>query len=198
MSFITVPGGDVQVRKRVTQIEHVYSDGAASADRPTVRVVVAAVLVNPYAGRYSDDLSLLIDAGEVLAEEFMTEALKHTGGMVLAYGKGGIVGELGEVEHVAAVLHPKFGGPTRSLAGGISILPSMKKHGSQGAAMDIPVHHKTAMKIRSHFDSIEFRIADAPFANELVVALAVTDGPRPRPRVGGLAEADAIGLDGVN
>jgi hypothetical protein len=198
MSFITVPGGRVEVRKRVTQIERIESDGGAAAERPTTRVVVAAVLVNPYAGRYSDDLTLLIDAGEVLAEEFMTEALRHTGGSVLTYGKGGIVGEQGEVEHVAAVLHPKFGGPTRLLSDGVSILPSMKKHGGQGAAMDIPVHHKTAMKIRSHFDSVEFRIADAPFANELVVALAVTDGPRPNPRVGGLSEADAIGVDGVN
>jgi hypothetical protein len=198
MTFITVTGGRVGVRKRVTQIERIESDGGRAAERPTTRVVVAAVLENPYAGRYADDLSLLIDVGEVLAREFMTEALRYTGGIVHAYGKGGIVGERGEVEHVAAVLHPKFGGPTRSLAEGVSILPSMKKHGAQGASMDIPVHHKTAMKIRSHFDSVEFRIADAPFADELVVALAVTDGPRPNPRVGGLAEADAVGVDGVN
>jgi hypothetical protein len=197
-STITVPGGTIEVRKRIAQVERVYSDGGRAAAFVTTRVVVAAVLKNPYAGRYSEDLSLLIDAGEMLAEEFMTEAMRYTGGVVAAYGKGGVVGELGELEHVAAVLHPKFGGPTRGLSDGVSILPSMKKHGGQGAVFDIPVHHKTAMKVRSHFDSIEFRVPDAPFSDEILVALAITDGPRPHARVGGLALEDAIGIDGVN
>lgn len=186
------------IRKRVTQIERVLSDGGREVATPITRVVVAVVMTNPYAGRYSENLDLLIDAGEVLAEQLMTEASELLGGNVAAYGKGGIVGEAGELEHVAAVLHPKFGGPTRAISGGISILPSVKKHGGQGASIDIPVHHKTAMKIRSHFDAVEFRIADAPFSGELLIALAATDGPRPHPRVGGLALEDAVGVDGLN
>jgi hypothetical protein len=194
---LTVPGGELEVRKWVTQVEEVMKDGERALGTPVRRVVVAAVLRNPYAGRWVDDLELLIDAGEPLATEFMTRALELLDGRVEAYGKGGIVGEDGELEHVAALLHPKFGGPTRALSDGVSILPSVKKRGGQGAAIDIPVHHKKAMMIRSHFDSIEFRVPDAPAAGEIVVALAAADGGRPHPRVGGLQAADAEGHDGL-
>jgi hypothetical protein len=189
--------GAITVRKWVTSIEDVLSDGQRATERPIRRVVVAAVIGNPYAGRWSDDLELLEHAGELLATEFMNRALALLDGNVEAYGKGGIVGEHGEVEHVAAVLHPRFGHPTRSLSGGVSILPSVKKRGGQGASVDIPVHHKTAMMIRSHFDAIEFRVPDAPQADEIVVALAVANGGRPHPRVGGLRAEDAEGVDGL-
>lgn len=190
-------GGDVAVRKWVTQVEEVLADGERATERPIRRVVVAAVVSNPLAGRWSDELDVLEAAGESLAREFMTRALALLDGRVESYGKGGIVGERGELEHVAALLHPRFGAPTRELAGGVSILPSVKKRGGQGAAIDIPVHHKRAMLIRSHFDSIEFRVPDAPRAEELVVALAAADGGRPHPRVGGLTEAEAEGSDGL-
>jgi hypothetical protein len=189
--------GTITIRKWVTSIEDVLSDGQRATERPIRRAVIGAVLVNPYAGRWSDSLELLERAGEVLATEFMNRALALLEGNVEAYGKGGIVGENGELEHIAAVLHPRFGHPTRSLSGGISILPSVKKRGGQGASVDIPVHHKTAMMIRSHFDAVEFRVPDAPQANELVVALAVSNGGRPHPRVGGLLAEDAEGVDGL-
>jgi hypothetical protein len=185
------------VRKWITQVEEVRRDGEKDTVRPIKKAVVAAILTNPYAGRWSEDLSELIDAGEVLARVFMQRAEELLGGNVQAYGKGGIVGENGEIEHIAALLHPKFGGPTREIAKGISILPSVKKRGGQGATIDIPIHHKDAMMIRSHFDSVEFRVGDAPQANEIVVALAVSDGPRPHHRVGGLTEAEAEGKDGL-
>jgi hypothetical protein len=187
----------VVVRKWVTQVEEVLRDGARATDRPIRRAVVAAVIENPYAGRWVDKLEILEAAGEFLATEFMTRALELLDGRVQAYGKGGIVGEHGELEHVAALLHPRFGAPTRGLSEGVSILPSVKKRGGQGAAIDIPVHHKRAMMIRSHFDSIEFRVPDAPAADEIVVALAVSDGPRPHARVGGLTEEEAEGTDGL-
>jgi len=196
----TAPAGvemPVTIRKWVTQVEEVLSDGTRATQRPIKRAVIAAVIANPYAGEWVDHLEILEAAGEALATEFMTRALELLDGQVEAYGKGGIVGENGELEHVAALLHPRFGGPTRSLSDGVSILPSVKKRGGQGAAIDIPIHHKRAMMIRSHFDAIEFRVADAPAANEIVVALAVSDGGRPHPRVGGLTEADAEGLDGL-
>jgi hypothetical protein len=189
--------GTITIRKWVSAIEDVLSDGLRATERPIRRAVIGAVITNPYAGRWSDDLELLERAGEVLATEFMNRALGLLDGNVEAYGKGGIVGEHGELEHVAAILHPRFGHPTRSLSGGISILPSVKKRGGQGSSVDIPLHHKTAMLIRSHFDAIEFRVPDAPQADELVVALAVSNGGRPHPRVGGLLAEDAEGVDGL-
>jgi hypothetical protein len=195
----TLPGteGAVTIRKWITLVEEVLSDGLRGTERPIRRAVVGAVIGNPYAERWSDNLEILEHVGEQLATEFMTRALALLDGKVEAYGKGGIVGENGEIEHVAAILHPKFGHPTRSLSGGVSILPSVKKRGGQGATIDIPIHHKTAMMIRSHFDSVEFRVPDAPAANEIVVALAVSDGPRPHARVGGLRAEDAEGVDGL-
>ena len=189
--------GAITIRKWVVSLEEVLSDGPRGTARPIRRVVVGAVIGNPYAGRWSDDLALLEQAGEVLATEFMTRALTLLDGNVEAYGKGGIVGEHGEIEHVAAILHPRFGHPTRSLSEGVSILPSVKKRGGVGATLDIPIHHKTAMMIRSHFDAIEFRVPDAPAAGEIVVALAASDGGRPHPRVGGLRVEDAEGIDGL-
>lgn len=198
-SSVTAAGElPVTVRKWVTQIEEVLREGTRDTDRPIRRAVIAAVIENPYSERWIDRLEILEAAGEVLATEFMTRGLSLLDGRVEAYGKGGIVGEHGELEHVAALLHPRFGAPTRGLSDGVSILPSVKKRGGQGAAIDIPIHHKRAMMIRSHFDSIEFRIGDAPAADEIVVALAVSDGPRPHPRVGGLTEADAEGVDGLH
>jgi hypothetical protein len=189
--------GAITIRKWVTLVEEVLSDGQRGTERPIRRAVIAAVIGNPYANRWSDSLELLEQAGEVLATEFMNRALVLLDGNVEAYGKGGIVGEHGELEHVAAVLHPRFGHPTRELSGGVSILPSVKKRGGQGTSVDIPVHHKTAMMIRSHFDAIEFRVPDAPQADELVVALAVADGGRPHHRVGGLTAEEAGGVDGL-
>lgn len=187
----------IAVRKWSTSIEDVLADGERATSRPIRRAVIAAVIANPYAGRWSDSLERLEAAGALLAEAFMTRALDVLDGRIEAYGKGGIVGEDGEVEHVAALLHPRFGHPTRTLANGVSILPSVKKRGGQGATIDIPIHHKKAMMVRSHFDSVEFRVPDAPRAAEIVVALAVSDGPRPHPRVGGLLEEDAVGVDGL-
>jgi hypothetical protein len=189
--------GAVTIRKRVTLLEEVLSDGLRGTERPIRRAVIAVVISNPYAGRWADDLEILENAGEQLATDFMTRALSLLDGNVEAYGKGGIVGENGEIEHIAALLHPRFGHPTRSLSNGVSILPSVKKRGGQGATIDIPVHHKTAMMVRSHFDSVEFRVPDAPAADEIVVALAVSDGPRPHARVGGLRAEDAEGVDGL-
>jgi hypothetical protein len=187
----------VPVRKWVVQLEEIEADGDHRALAPVTHVVVAAVLQNPYAGVFSADLSLLEDAGAVLGRVFTEEAQRLLGGPLASYGKAGIVGERGELEHVAALLHPKMGAPTRQASGGVSILPSAKKRGGQGATIDIPLHHKKAMTIRDFFDAVEFRIGDAPRADEIVVALAASDGPRLHARVGGLKEADAVGVDGI-
>jgi hypothetical protein len=187
----------VEVRKWVTFVEEIHEEGGRALDRPLRRVAVAAVLKNPYADGWSENIDVLIDAGEWLATELMVRAKAALGGSIEAYGKGGIVGERGELEHVAALLHPKFGAPVRSAAEGISILPSVKKRGGMGAHLDIPVHHKKAMLVRSHFDAMEICVPDAPATDEILVAVAVTDGGRPHARVGGLKAEDAVGEDGL-
>ncbi|MBO1901741.1 amino acid synthesis family protein [Leucobacter weissii] len=198
LTQIVTAAGTVPVRKTVIHLESVVADGGRAVERPVHRAVVGAVLRNPFAGVVDDELELLQEAGGVFGEWAMTVAVGLLPGEVKAYGKAGVVGESGELEHVAALLHPRFGGPTREIAGGISILPSVKKRGGTGCTVDIPVHHKTAMKIRDYFDSVTVSVADAPLSDELLLLLAVTDGPRPHPRMGGLREADAVGEDGVN
>jgi hypothetical protein len=188
----------IVIRKWATFREEILTDGGRELPRPLRRVAVAVVCSNPYAGRWSEDLSELIDFGEYLGDELTRRCQEALGEPVEAYGKGGIVGEHGELEHVAAVLHPKFGAPTRGRVGGVSILPSVKKRAAMGATLDIPVHHIKAMLVRSHFDAVEIRVADAPGADELLLALAVTNAGRPFARIGGLAAADAVGEDGLH
>ncbi len=117
---------------------------------------------------------------------------------VHSYGKGGIVGTEGELEHVAAMLHPEFGAPLReATGGGKAIIPSAKKRGGPGVTLDVPLHYKDAAFVRTHFDAVELRIVDAPADDELVIAVAVTDGGRPLPRVGGLQVRRSSGRDGA-
>ncbi|MGO1972622.1 MAG: amino acid synthesis family protein [Propionibacteriaceae bacterium] len=198
LTIIETEAGAIAARKTIRLLETVVSDAGRPVERPIHRVVVGAVLENPYAGTYDEGLAMLQEAGGVFGKWAMSEAMELLGGEVKAYGKAGVVGENGELEHVAALLHPRFGAPTRTLSGGISILPSVKKRGHVGCTIDIPVHHKTAMMVRDYFDSISVSVADAPMSNEILVLLAVTDGPRPHPRVGGLQEQDAIGEDGIH
>ena len=125
-------------------------------------------------------------------------ALGIDGPAVHSYGKAAAVGEDGELEHAAALLHPTMGAPVRAaLGGGAALIPSAKKRGGPGLTLDIPLGHKDAAYVRSHYDAIEIRIPDAPRAAEILVAIAITDGGRPLPRIGGLA-IDAIkGEDGL-
>ena len=108
------------------------------------------------------------------------------------------MGTDGELEHVAAMLHPEFGAPLREASGGgKAIIPSAKKRGGPGVTLDVPLHYKDAAFVRSHFDAVELRIVDAPADDELVIAVAVTDGGRPLPRVGGLQVSEIVGEDGL-
>ena len=163
------------------------------------RVVAAAVLWNPFAGRFVEDLSELIEASVELSGTLAGIAVAQLAGKrVHSYGKGGIVGTKGELEHIAAVLHPEFGAPLREASGGgKAIIPSAKKRAGPGATLDIPLHYKDAAFVRSHFDAVELRVTDAPDDDELVIAVAVTDGGRPLPRVGGLQVSEIVGEDGL-
>ena len=190
-----------KVRKIVTVVEETRSEMDRVVDPPTRRAASIAVIENPFAGRYVEDLQELIDIGEELGRllaEYAVNALGVEGPRAESYGKAAAVGENGELEHAAAILHPKLGTPLRKVLGkGAALIPSSKKRGGPGVTLDIPLGHKDAAYVRSHFDGMEVRISDAPRANEIMVAVAVTDSGRPLPRVGGLTKDQIKGDDGL-
>jgi len=189
------------IRKLVIQVDEVRKEMGQDVTPPTRRAVAIAVIENPYAGRYSENLDELIAIGEELGALLGQKAVKALGiepGQAQSYGKAAIVGERGELEHAAAILHPKLGAPLRvAVAKGAALVPSAKKQGTLGTAIDVPLGHKDAAFVRSHFDAIEARVSDAPRANEIVVAVAVTDSGRPLPRIGGLQAHEIKGEDGL-
>lgn len=188
----------LQVRKMTVAGETTFWEGGRVLDRPLTRASAAAVIKNPYAGEYSEDLSLLVDGSVELANELATQAVSRLDRPVQSYGKGAIVGIDGELEHAAALLHPKLGKPFRdAVGGGKAIIPSAKKMGVAGVALDIPLHYKDAAFVRSHFDAMEVRVSGAPRPDEIVVIVVVTDGGRPHPRVGGLTVEESVGSDGL-
>ena len=192
---------NAKIRKLVTFVEETREEGGRPVEPPTRRAAAVAVIENPFAGRYVEDLSELIDIGEelgALLTEKAVAALGIPGERVESYGKAAAVGENGELEHAAAILHPKLGSPVRkALTKGVALIPSSKKRGGPGVALDIPLGHKDAAFVRSHFDGMEVRIADAPRADEILVAVAVTDSGRPLARVGGLKASEIKGEDGL-
>src|SRR6188768_2654893 len=191
-----------KIRKLVTFVEETRREMDRDVNPPVRRAAAVAVIANPFSGRFVEDLSDLIDIGEelggLLSERAVT-ALGIPGERVESYGKAAAVGENGELEHAAAILHPKLGAPFRKTLGkGAALIPSSKKRGGIGVSLDIPLGHKDAAKVRSHFDGMEVRVPDAPRADEIVVAIAVTDSGRPHPRVGGLTKDKIVGKDGVS
>jgi len=189
------------IRKLVIQVDETRKEMGKDITPPTRRAVAIAVIENPYAGRYSENLDELIAIGEELGALLGQKAVKALGiepGQAQSYGKAAIVGENGELEHAAAILHPKLGAPLRvAVEKGAALVPSAKKRGTLGTAIDVPLGHKDAAFVRSHFDAVEARVSDAPRANEIVVAVAVTDSGRPLPRIGGLQVSDIKGEDGL-
>lgn len=190
-----------KIRKLATFVEETRTEMDHEVSPPTRKAAAVAVVDNPYAGRYVDDLSELMAIGEELGELLTTRAvaaLGIPGPTAESYGKAAAVGENGELEHAAAILHPKLGTPVRRVLGkGAALIPSSKKRGGLGVVLDIPLGHKDAAFVRSHFDSMEVRLTDAPRANEIMVAVAVTDSGRPLPRVGGLTKDQIKGEDGL-
>ena len=189
------------IRKLITVVEETAMEGGRAITPPTRRAAAIAVIENPFAGKYVEDLSPLIAIGEELGELLAARAvaaLGIEGPNAQSYGKAAAVGENGELELAAAILHPKMGAPVRKVLGkGAALIPSSKKRGGVGTTLDIPLGHKDAAFVRSHFDGMEVQINDAPRANEIMVALAVTDCGRPLARVGGLTVAEIKGEDGL-
>src|SRR5216683_1896385 len=155
----------MKIRKMLTVVEEIYEDGGKKVAKPIKKVAAVAVIENPFAGRYVEDLEELVKTGEEL---------------------GDLLGR-----RATAAL----GAPVHS--GGKAIIPSAKKLGGPGATIDVPLHYKDAAFVRTHFDAMEVRLADAPRADEILVALVVTDGGRPHPRIGGLTVDEAKKEDGL-
>ena len=189
------------IRKIIVQVDETLQEMGRTVSPPTRRALAMAVIANPYAGRYSENLDELIAIGEELGAllgQKCVQALGIAPGQAHSYGKAAIVGEGGELEHAAAILHPKLGAPLRhAVEKGAALVPSAKKRGGMGAAIDVPLGHKDAAFVRSHFDAMEARVSDAPRAAEIVVAVVVTDSGRPLPRIGGLQVHEIQGQDGL-
>ena len=190
-----------KIRKIVTTVENTHLEMGQSIEPPTRRAASVAVIENPFAGKYEENLEALMIIGEELGDLLgrkCVEALGIQPSQAESYGKSAMVGENGELEHAAAILHPRMGKPLRSaVEKGAALVASSKKMGSMGQVLDVPLGHKDAAYVRSHFDGMEVRINDAPRANEIMVAIAVTDSGRPLPRVGGLTADEAKGEDGL-
>jgi hypothetical protein len=189
------------IRKLITIVEDTHREMDQEIAPPTRRAAALAVIDNPYAGRFSAELDELVSLGEMLGGLLGERAVRALGvapSEVHSYGKAAIVGEDGELEHAAAILHPKLGAPLRAaVEKGAALVPSAKKRGGMGASIDVPLGHKDAAFVRSHFDAMEVRVPDAPRRGEIVVAVVVTDSGRPLSRIGGLAVGQIEGKDGL-
>ena len=211
----------IEVRRVLSHVEQIHHEFGPPAEHALVRGAIAAVLRNPYAGSYHADILPMMEAfnplGVDLAKQ-LCEAMGVKPEQIQGYGKGAIVGAAGELEH-GALWHVPGGYAMRELLGwkgdraaytagqggvssgqtgnALSIVPSTKKVGPPGAALDVPLTHINASYVRSHFDAMEARVADAPRANEIVVAVVVTDSGRPHPRIGGLQVNEIVGQDGL-
>ncbi|MBI3708158.1 MAG: amino acid synthesis family protein [Proteobacteria bacterium] len=190
----------IEVRKFQTTVEEIHHDGGPPAAVPLKQAVVAAVLKNPYAGRYVADIMPMMEALKPLCLEMSKRLVAALGGdpkKIEGFGKGAIIGPAGELEH-GALWHVPGGYAMRELLGNAkAIVPSSKKVGGPGTRIDIPVTHINASYVRSHFSAIEVGLADAPRADEMVLILVMTTGARVHARVGGLKASEIKGEDGL-
>lgn len=186
------------IRKWFHVLEEVVHDGGPPPPVPLRKVAVGVVIRNPFAGRFVPDLSALTDPSDRLGTELARRALELLGGKpAQSYGKGGIAGTDGEQEHVVACITTVFGDALReAVGGGAAWISSASKRGAAGASLDIPLAHKDALYVRSHYDAVTLSVPDAPRADELLIAVALANGGRPHQRVGGLSAVDAVG-DGL-
>ena len=162
----------------------VFGEGGLPALKPITRVGACAVIANPLAGQSCDDLSELVSYGADLGEKLVKEALALLPAPAISYGKAVIVGTSGDIEHAAAIMHPRMGKPMRdAMGGGQAIIPSNVKIGTVGTVIDVPLGHKDDVWSFDQIDTLSVMVPNAPRPDEIVVVVAVADGGRPRPRV---------------
>lgn len=185
---------EIKIRKLITITEETLIEGEKKLDKPVHKAAAIAVIKNPFADKYDQELNELMDTGEQMGEllsPMAVKALGVEGGKVESYGKAAIVGEKGELEHAGAILHPKLGkGLRATVVEGKAIIPSAKKMGGVGTSLDVPLHYKNSTAVCTHYDSFEVRIPDAPRTDEILVAIAVTDSGRPLARIPGTRKED--------
>lgn len=167
-------------------------EGGLAASRKVTRVAVCAVIRNPMANRANEDVSELVPYGAMLGERLAKEACSLIPNPVVSYGKAAIIGTSGEIEHGAAILHPRMGKPMRAaIGGGKALIPSNVKVAAAGAAIDVPLGHKDDPWSFDEIDTMTVQVPGAPRPDEIVVILAFADGGRPRPRVSADAATSA-------
>jgi hypothetical protein len=191
---------EVTLRKKLIAVEEIFHEGGPAASLPLRRATAIAVIHNPFAGRYVEEIAGFMDDLKPLGLEMAKALVTSLGGdwkVVEGYGKGAIVGSAGEIEHGALWHVPGGYGMREVLGGAKSIVPSTKKVGGPGTRLDVPVTHINASYVRSHFDAVEIGLTDAPRADEIVLALVMTTGPRVHARVGGLKASEIKGEDGL-
>lgn len=188
------------IRKIAVTVEEIFHDGGPPAREPRRRAAALAVVKNPFAGRYVEDLQSAMDDLKPLGLMLTDRLIAALGGDAKAidgYGKGAIVGSAGELEH-GALWHVPGGYAMRERLGEAkAIVPSAKKLGGFGARMDVPIGHINAAYVRSHFDAMEVGVPDGPRPEEIVFALVMTCGPRIHDRMGGLKVSDIKAWDGL-
>lgn len=178
-------GGNVDCRKFVVTVEIVLSEQKQTGAGPVTRAAAMAVFSNPFAGRAVEDLGALFDVSRVLGEHLAAAATERLAGPAVSYGKAAIVGQHGDFEHGAAVLHPKLGKPMRdAVGGGKALIPSNVKVAAPGACIDVPLGHKDESWSFDHFDTMTVAVADSPRPDEILLIVAVADGGRINPRSG--------------
>jgi hypothetical protein len=165
--------------------ETILTDAGMPIAQPITRAAAVAVLSNPFAGRFVDDLTPLFAHGAKLGQMVMKDLVALLPRPAMSYGKAAIVGAAGEMEHGAAMIHPRLGQPMRdALGGGEAIICSNVKIGGPGATIDVPLAHKDNIWSFDHLDTLTLSVADAPRPDEVVVIIAISDSGRPHPRVG--------------
>lgn len=178
----------MHIRKFVTTCEDILAERGRPTGRTVRRAVCTAVITNPLAGEQVDDLTVLVDLGAEISGLLAERALAALGvapDEVTSYGKGAIVGTDGEIEHAAALIHPRFGAPVRAaIGGGAAIIPSTKKIGGPGAHITLPITNTNDIWSFDEMDAIDVWVPDAPQAHEIVVSVALAVGGRPFARIG--------------
>ncbi len=188
-----------QIRKLYTVVEETRAEGRRTLAAPLRKIAVVAVIANPFAGRYVEDLSPLVEASVELGRSMMAELQAALRGMTAeSYGKAAIVGLAGEQEHGVACLTTPFGNVLReAVGGGKAWIASMTKRAAPGATIDVPLAHKDALYVRSHYDGMTLTLPDAPLPDEIAVIACAANGGRPSARLGGLAASAIRGEDGL-
>lgn len=188
------------LRKSAIIVEEIYHEGGPVPAVPLRRAAALAVIKNPFAGRYVEDIAGFMDDLKPLGVQMASDLVKALGGdasVVEGYGKGAIIGTDGELEH-GALWHVPGGYSMREiLPSSNAIVPSTKKLGGPGTRLDVPITHCNASYVRSHFDAMEVGLSDGPKADELLLALVMTTGSRIHARVGGLKASEIKGEDGL-